>query len=105
MNLPADKEERRLISKAIARLRAGVLAMVCGLMSGTVLLIATIWLVLRGGDQVGPHLGLLNNYLPGYSVTWSGAALGFLYGLLFGGAAGWMTAWIYNRIASFRHSG
>ena len=105
MNRPADFEERELISKAIARLRAGVLAIVCGLMTGAMLLLATVWLILRGGDEVGPHLGLLSNYLPGYSVTWIGAALGFLYGLILGGAAGWLMAWIYNRIVSLRHSG
>lgn len=79
--------------------------MVSGLMTGTALLTATIWLVLRGGEEVGPHLGLLSNYLPGYSVTWPGAVLGFLYGLFLGGTAGWLTAWIYNRIVSLRHSG
>lgn len=77
--------------------------MVCGLLTGALLLLATAWLVIRGGDDVGQHLGLLSNYLPGYSVTWPGAVLGLLYGVLLGGAAGWVTAWIYNRIVALRH--
>lgn len=96
--------EQELISLAIARLRAGVLAIVCGLLCGTLLLMATVWLIIRGGKNVGQHLSLLSNYLPGYSVTWQGAVLGFLYGLLLGGLAGWVTAWIYNRIVTLRHS-
>lgn len=99
---PSDKE-RQLITIAIARLRAGVMAIVCGLLAGTGLLLATAWLVVRGGPVVGPHLSLLSNYFPGYSVTWPGAALGFLYGAILGGAVGWLTAWIYNRIVTIRH--
>ncbi len=94
--------ERELISSAIARLQAGILAIVCGLLAGTGLLIATVWLVIRGGENVGQHLSLLANYLPGYSVTWGGALLGFLYGAALGAAVGWLTAWIYNRIVNLR---
>ena len=99
----ADSRELKIIATAIARLRAGIMAIVCGLLAGSGLLVATVWLVLRGGPNVGQHLVLLRNYLPGYSVTWSGALLGFVYGALFGGAAGWLTAWIYNRVVQLRH--
>lgn len=94
--------EREIISTAIARLRAGIMAIVCGLLAGSGLLIATVWLLLRGGPNVGQHLVLLRHYLPGYSVTWPGAILGFVYGAVLGGGIGWLTAWIYNRIVSLR---
>jgi uncharacterized membrane protein len=100
-----DTRERQILRKAIARLRASILAIVCGLLAGSALAVATIWLVLRGGENVGQHLILLRNYLPFYSVTWPGAILGFFYGLLLGGLAGWTTAWIYNRIVDWRHPG
>ena len=103
MNRIASSSERLLVASAIARLRAGVLAIVCGLFAGSGLLIATVWLIVRGGADVGQHLGLLGHYLPGYSVTWWGAVLGFFYGLLVGGACGWVTAWIYNRLVSSKH--
>ncbi len=99
----AGSHEQKLISRAVARLRAGALAIVCGLLAGTLLFMATLWLVILGGDQIGPHLGLLGNYLPGYRVSWGGAALGFIYGLLIGGIAGWSTAWIYNFVVTLRN--
>lgn len=103
MNEIVDSDERQMIAKAIARLRAGIMAIVCGLLAGSGLAVATAWLVLRGGPNVGQHLALLSNYLPGYSVTWSGALLGFFYGVLLGSVIGWSTAWIYNRIVGLRH--
>ena len=94
--------EEVFIRSAVARLRAGILAIVCGLLAGTGLFLATVWLVLRGGETVGPHLGLLRYYLPGYSVTWSGALLGFFYGVLLGVVVGGLIGWIYNRVVDLR---
>ena len=101
-----DREaEWVVINHAIARLRASVMALVFGLTAGTGLFIATAWLVIRGGEQVGPTLGLLRHYLPGYSVTWPGAFVGFFYLLVVGGVTGWVVAFIYNRIVAIRNNG
>lgn len=97
----ASREEV-LIRAAVARLRAGILAIVCGLLGGAGLLVATLWLVIRGGPNVGLHLGLLRHYLPGYAVSWPGAFVGFFYGALIGGVVGWSMAWIYNWVAELR---
>lgn len=107
MNAPRRTlaEEEELILSAVAKLRAGIMAIVCGMFGGAGMFVATAWLVIRGGDNIGQHLGLLRNYLPGYSVSWIGAFLGLLYGALIGAALGWMTAWIYNRVAEIRLSG
>ena len=78
------------------------MAVVFGLSGGTLLALATAWLLIQGGDSVGPHLGLLNNYFPGYTVTWPGVAVGFFYGLVTGAVLGWVIAWLYNRIADLR---
>lgn len=94
--------ELALLRTAAARLRAGIMAIVCGLLGGSALAVATAWLVIRGGPRVGQHLGLLRHYFPGYAVTWPGALLGFLYGALVGAAVGWSLAWIYNRVADLR---
>jgi hypothetical protein len=100
-----DREtEWALINDAVARLRASVMAVVFGLTSGTGLFVATVWLVIRGGAQVGPTLGLLRNYLPGYSVTWPGAFIGFVYAAVLGSAVGWVVAFIYNRIVARRRT-
>lgn len=95
-------EEWALVEGAIARLRAGVLAATGALAGGVGLALATLWLVVQGGDPVGPHLGLLANYFPGYTVTGRGVAVGFLYGALSGALAGGAFGWIYNRVAALR---
>jgi hypothetical protein len=51
---------------------------------------------------VGPHLGLLGNYFPGYTVTWFGALIGFFYAAAVGALIGWLVAWIYNLMVDWR---
>lgn len=94
------RRERELLDAAVVRLRVRVMALVFGMVGGAGLFLATAWLLLRGGDTVGPHLGLLANYFPGYAVTWFGAVVGLAYGALVGAAVGGATAWMYNRVAA-----
>jgi len=95
----------QIIRPAIARLRASVMAVVFGLFGGFGLFTATVWLVIEGGTEfqgekiVGPHLSLLSNYYPGYSVTWGGAFVGFIYAAVTGAVVGYSVAWVYNFIA------
>jgi|SRR5579862_2116190 len=105
MKTKSDRSrERELLRTTIARLRASVVAVVFGLTSGTGLFIATAWLIIRGGQEVGVHLSLLNNYFPGYSVTWPGSFVGFFYGTLTGAIAGWSVGWIYNEVVDWRQA-
>jgi hypothetical protein len=94
-----DEAEKALIRRQVARLRAGILAVVFAMVCGFGLWLATVWLVIRGGPNVGEHLGLLRNYLPGYSVTWTGSVIGFFEAALIGAVTGWSLGWIYNRVA------
>ena len=96
---PKGEEE---LSRAVARIQAGVLAIACGLIGGLGLFIMTVWLLLEDGPQVGRHLQLLSNYFIGYSVTWTGSLIGLFYGALTGGILGWAVGYIYNRIAGLR---
>jgi hypothetical protein len=80
------------------------MAVTFGMTGGVGLLVATVWLLIRGGENVGQHLGLLRNYLPGYSVTWGGAMLGLVYGAVIGALVGASIAWIYNMIAMYRNN-
>jgi hypothetical protein len=100
--------EWELIHGAIARLRASIMAVTFGLCGGAGLFFMTIFLVLRGGpivngeEVIGPRLGLLGNYFPGYEVTVGGSFIGLFYGALTGGILGWLLAWLYNFIAGKR---
>jgi hypothetical protein len=65
-----------VLSQAFARYDPIALGGAVGVVGGLGLFYATIVLLLRGGELVGPHLRLLGNYLMGYEVTWPGAFLG-----------------------------
>ena len=68
--------------------------------------LVTIWLVLRGPapgqTRVGPTLGLLRYYFPGYEVSVLGSFIGFFYGALAGALIGWVIAVVYNSVAGYR---
>lgn len=83
----------------LLRLNGQVWAISFGLLFGFGLFIATIVLVIKGGAVVGPHLGLLGIYLPGYRVTVVGSFIGFVYAFVIGYGFGRLIAGIYNLIA------
>lgn len=43
-------------------------------------------------------LGLLGEYLAGYSVSWAGAFVGLLWGFAVGFCAGWFVAFVRNLV-------
>jgi hypothetical protein len=94
---PADE-----VTRAVARLKAGILALVFGVMVGGGIFVMTIWLVIKDGPDMGAHLQLLGQYFIGYSVSWLGAFIGLAYGLLVGAIMGWSIGTIYNRIVGIR---
>ena len=97
-----EKIEQEKLFKGTLFLNAKVLGLVLGLLCGLAIFIATNWLVIRGGERVGPHLQLLSQYFIGYRVTFFGSFIGFAYGLAVGTLSGAFIGWIYNKIASFR---
>lgn len=82
----------------IVRLDAVALGAAMGAVSGVVLFLATAALLVKGGEVVGPMLGLLSQFLPGYTVSWPGAAIGLVYGLAIGFALGWLVALLHNAL-------
>jgi len=67
-----------------------------GAVSGMVLFVATLFVLLTGGDLMGAKLLLLNQYFLGYSVSMSGSVLALAYGCAFGFVAGWGFAFLRN---------
>ena len=102
MSERADQDDAAELQMVVARLRASIMAVALGMAGGTTLFLVTVWLLVQGGEPVGPHLSLLNNFFPGYSVTWIGAPIGFFYGAVVGALSGWILARVYNAIANRR---
>ena len=107
MNKPDGKtrkgrDEMEEIRHTVVRIQAGVLALVFAILGGLGIFIVTVWLLIKGGEQVGPNLHLLRNYFFGYSVSWFGSLVGLFYGIVVGGAIGWAIGKIYNSVANLR---
>ena len=96
---------RRALLDRVIRFNLLAVGLAVGVMSGVILWLATIVLLLRGGENVGMHLGLLGVFLPGYSVTWGGAWVGLVWGLLIGTASGALIYWTYARGLRAGHAG
>ncbi len=96
------ERETDAVSRAVAKIQTGVLALAGALIGGMGLFMMTAWLLIKGGPHVGAHLQLLGQYFIGYSVTWRGSLVGLFYGVLTGGVVGWAVGAIYNWIVSIR---
>lgn len=90
------------LQDTLLRLNARAWGVGFGLTMGLVIFVATNVLVLRGGEVVGPHLSLLGVFLPGYSVTFVGSLVGFVYLFVIGYGFGRLVGEIYNRLARRR---
>src|SRR5262249_4252900 len=97
-----DRENEFLFETAL-EINNRALGLVLGIVTGFSIFAATLWLVIKGGPVVGPHLELLSNFFPGYSVTYVGSVVGLLYGLVVGYLVGWTIAWLYTRFVDLRN--
>ena len=95
-----EKNLEKIVMTRLVRLSAIVYGVVFGLVLGSGVLVATLWLVIRGGPVVGPNLALLGQFFLGYTVTYWGSVIGFAYGFATGFAIGFSIASIYNWIVS-----
>ena len=95
-------ELESIVLTRLQRLNAVVHGVVFGIISGSVIFLATIWLVIKGGRVVGPNLSLLGQFFYGYQVTVVGSFIGFGYGFLIGFLLGYAVATIYNWVVDIR---
>lgn len=84
------------LQSALLRMNARAWGIGMGLLLGAVLFLATNILVIRGGPNMGQHLGLLAIYLPGYSVSFVGSLIGFVYAFVGGYGLGRLLGMVYN---------
>jgi hypothetical protein len=90
---------REQFTRAVVRFNALLMGTILGLLFGVGLFVATAWLVIKGGPHPGPHLALLGQYFPGYTVSWIGSFLGLIYGFLTGFLSGSVVGALYNKLA------
>ncbi len=93
-------EQRQVVAKTILRIHEQGWGIAFGLVAGLGLFVATNWLVLKGGEPLGPHLGLLRLYFPGYSVSPIGSVIGFVYAFVLGYGVGRVVAAVYNQLTA-----
>ena len=92
-----DNELRR----AVARLNSRAWGVAGALVLGIGLFAATNILILVGpapGTEVGGTLNQLSYFLPGYSVTFFGSIVGFVYAFVLGYILGRGVGSVYNRM-------
>jgi hypothetical protein len=97
-----DAAIEKLVLVELLRLNGAILGLILGLLFGLGIFIATNFLLIKGGDVVGPHLALLGQFFLGYQVTFVGSIIGFFYGLSLGFVLGYVIAGLYNWMASLR---
>jgi hypothetical protein len=84
--------------REVVRLNSVMMGIASGLLFGLVIFAATLWLVIKGGQNVGQHLGLLAQFFPGYRVTFLGSFIGLFYGIITGFVIGFIVGRLYNYI-------
>lgn len=95
------------LKRAVVMLNFKVLGLVLGFLLGMVIFLATNWLLIKGGEPgpngetiIGPNLALLGEFLIGYTVSFTGSIIGFLYGFGLGTITGAALGIIYNALVN-----
>ena len=96
------KDLEKVVLTRLVRLNATVQSIVAGLVAGLAIFIATNWLILKGGNIVGPHLSLLGQFFIGYRVTFVGSLIGFAYAFVSGFVIGYGVTSLYNYIVDLK---
>ena len=86
----------KILIRTFARMDKLALSTAVGTASGLTFFLATLVLVLKGGEVVGPNLSLLNQYFVLYSVTVHGAFIAFVHAFVLGFLFGWLIAYFRN---------
>lgn len=82
------------IALAFAPMHKAAFGTAVGFSLGALVFVVTAYATLRGGAP--DVLYLLANYFPGYTVSWLGAVIGFVWALFAFFVAGWFTAFARN---------
>lgn len=99
---PGPRDLERIVLTRLLRLNATILGLVTGILAGLALFVATSWLIIKGGDVVGPHLSLLGQFFIGYRMSFVGSLIGSAYAFVCGFIVAYVIGRIYNWLVDFR---
>jgi hypothetical protein len=88
----------KTVLRAFARIHPVAMGVALGIPAGAVMSFITAVVLLHAHTPLSPDLTLFAQFFIGYSVTWSGAFVGFLWAFAVGFAAGWISAVLRNLI-------
>jgi hypothetical protein len=94
---PVNNEE--IVEGYLVRLNGRAWGMALGALFAIGIFVATNFLVLKGGETPGQHLGLLGQYFPGYDVNFLGSIIGAAYAFVAGYLIGRIVCGVYNTTA------
>ena len=97
MNIAVCDSGGRLV--AFARMDGVAMAIAMASVFALGLFLATAVLLIQGaapGGSIGPNLGALSTFMPGFSVTWAGALVGALYAAAIGAVVGYVLSVLWN---------
>jgi hypothetical protein len=97
---PTDQANEALppqLALAFAPLHKRAFGTAVGLATGVLIFAATAVYIIRD-PHPGFALALLGHYFYGYTVSWSGAVIGFAWGFGTGFVAGWFIAFCRNLV-------
>jgi len=79
-----------------AQLDALAFGLALALVAGLCVSVATVVLLIKGGQNIGATLGLLSHYFVSYRVSFMGSLIGFLYASVAGFLVGFSFARMRN---------
>ena len=82
--------------KTFSRIDIFGLATAVGTVSGLLIYLATLWLLIKGGDPDAITIQLLGQFFFGYTVSVKGAFIGLAYSFTWGFLLGWLFAYLRN---------
>ena len=77
------------------KLRARAFGLAIGIVWGITVFVATLW---DGSVGKGQTMSLLSVFYYGYRVSFGGAVVGLIWGIVSGFLLGAAAAWLYNRL-------
>ena len=78
-------------------LRRRALGLALGLVWGFTVMFSTLWLLFKGSS--GEIISQLKYFYLGYTFSYEGAVIGFMWGFLDGFIVGVAIAWLYNYLS------